>query len=313
MKAPTGVNENYARELLELHTLGVDGGYGQHDVEEAARVLTGWRVMPSEPNDRDRIRQVVERSRSARLGFEIEGEFFFDARLHDADEKEVLGVCFPANHGVDEGERLLYMLATHPSTARHLCRKLAVRFVRDDPPETLVEDLARVYSATGGDTRSVIRALARHPAFWSEDARRAKIKSPFELAVSSIRALHGRVHDPALLSHWVRRMGQPLYRYRAPTGFPDRAEAWVDAGSLVQRMNFGMSLARDEVEGVDIDLERRAGSPNAQAVFEEYARILMPERDSENAYASIESRLDEDVPLPDVVGLLLGSPEYQRR
>ena len=188
-----GVNENYARELMELHTLGVDGGYTQADVEEVARAFTGWTVLPPPPEG-DAVRARLESRQNA--GFFIEGNFLFRPNFHDAGAKEILGETFPEGGGLDEGERVLDLLAAHPSTARHLARKLAVRFVSDDPPEALVDDLAAVYLDTGGDLRAVVRALAYSPYFWEPSALRAKVKSPLELSVSALRALDADLDDP---------------------------------------------------------------------------------------------------------------------
>jgi uncharacterized protein (DUF1800 family) len=292
-----GVNENYARELLELHTLGVDGGYTQRDVEEIARALTGWTVLP-DGERRPRIRERLQRPLAAELGFLLDGDFLFAADRHDAEAKQVLGRASPPGRGIEEGEEILDMLGRHPSTARHLARKLAVRFVRDDPPASLVERLAAVFEASGGDLREMVWALVACPEFWDESARRAKVKSPYELAASSVRALGADVMRPRQLARWVDRMGQPLYRYQAPTGFPDRATAWVDAGALLQRMNFGMSLAAGRVPGVRVDIARALGGrepESADAALVEYARALLPGRDVE--------------PTLDALRPLLGQPQ----
>ncbi|HEX7184141.1 MAG TPA: DUF1800 domain-containing protein, partial [Thermoanaerobaculia bacterium] len=246
MRRPRGLNENYARELLELHTLGVDGGYTQDDVVQVARAFTGWTVLP--PGRRQAVR------RAGGMGFQAEGEFLFRADMHDAAEKVVLGQSLPAGRGVEDGEQVLDMLAVHPSTARHLATKLAVRFVSDQPPKALVDRLSAVYLRSGGDVRALLSAIAESPEFWSREAVAAKIKSPFELAASAIRVLDGHVEEPRGALDWVRQMGQPLYAYQAPTGYPDRAEAWVNTGALLSRMSFGLQLASGRVNGVDLDL-----------------------------------------------------------
>lgn len=361
-----GVNENYARELLELHTLGVDGGYTQKDVEEVARAFTGWTVLP-DVERRGKMRERLARNEdlSHRLGFVIEGDFLFNARWHDAGEKTILGRTFPPGGGIEEGEDVLDMLAIHPSTAQHIARKLAVRFVGDEPPQSIVDRLARVFEATGGDLTALLWEIVGSPEFWREDARRSKIKSPFELAVSSVRGLGADVGNPRQLVEWIDKMGQPLYRYQAPTGFPDNAEMWVNAGSLLHRMNFGMTLAAGRVKGVPVDLDaiRQGREPeSAEAALAAYAKMLLPGRDVEETIRvlrpmvtnpdvadqirersqAIDDGTDEDtmtmqddlalepfgdddpagddtqepkVPmsLAQVVGLILGSPEFQRR
>ncbi len=276
-----GVNENYARELMELHTLGVDGGYTQADVEAVARAFTGWTVVP--PNERgERVLRRMDRQ-GERAGFVLEGAFLFRADAHDATEKTILGEPFPAGGGLDEGERVLDLLAAHPSTAQHLARKLAVRFVSDAPPEALVDELAGVFLATGGDLRAVVRALAYSPHFWQEAALRAKVKTPFELAVSSLRALDADVRPTRELVEWIDKMGQPLYRYQAPTGFPDEADAWINAGALLNRMNFGLHLATGKVDGVRFDLlalNRHREPETVEEALAAYVPLLLPEGDA---------------------------------
>ncbi len=342
--ARRGVNENYARELMELHTLGVDGGYTQADVEEVARAFTGWTVLPPTPEG-DAVRTRLEGRR--RAGFVIEDGFLFRPNRHDAGAKHLLGETFPEGGGLDEGERVLDLLAAHPSTARHLARKLAVRFVSDDPPDALVDDLAAVYLDTGGDLRAVVRAIAYSPYFWETAALRAKVKSPLELSVSALRALDADFDDPRGLLNWLRKMGQPLYAYQAPTGYPDRAEAWINTGTLLNRMNFAMRLASGRIRGVTVDLpalNRNHEPASVEAALTTYARLLLPGRDVTATVAQLlpiaadpgfARRLDasarrtappdedgseapaEAVPTPAalarVVGVILGSPGFQRR
>jgi uncharacterized protein (DUF1800 family) len=317
-RRPRGLNENYARELLELHTLGVDGGYTQQDVVEVARAFTGWTLMP--PGGRRRAAQAApaRAERMAAMGYETNGEFLFRADLHDAGAKTVLGQRFPAGRGVEEGRQVLDLLAQHPATARHLARKLAVRFVGDEPPAALVERLAAVYSQTNGDLRRMVRALAESPDFWAKGTRGAKIKSPFELAVSAVRALGAEVADPRGLLQWTAQMGQRLYAYSAPTGFPDRADAWVNTGSLLNRMNFGLQLASGGVRGVRFDLAALAGG-REPATREEalalYAPLLLPGRALDGMIAALQPPADkpELAPRVEAVGVILGSPEFQRR
>jgi uncharacterized protein (DUF1800 family) len=282
-KQQQGVNENYARELMELHTLGVDGGYSQQDVVEVARAFTGWTILPVQPKAREAAETRLARAeRAGGLGFHREGDFLFRADRHDAAAKTVLGTQLPAGRGIEDGEAVLDLLAAHRATARHIAAKLAVRFVSDHPPQALVDRLTGVYLKTGGDIRRLVAAIAESPEFWSRDAVGAKIKSPFELAASALRATGGEVGDPRELLKWINRMGQPLYAYQAPTGFPDRAEAWVNTGSLLNRMNFGLQLAANRVKGVSLDLPAlNAGHEPAsrEEGLRTYAALLMPGRD----------------------------------
>ena len=328
-KGERGLNENYARELMELHTLGVDGGYTQEDVIEVARAFTGWTVMPPGPARAQAERRLARVERAGGLGFWQQGEFLFRADVHDAGEKTVLGHRLPAGRGVEDGEEVLDLLAAHPATARHLASQLAVRFVSDHPPQALVDRLAQVYRASGGDTKAMIRAIASSPEFWSREAMAAKIKSPFELAASAIRALGGEVSQPRATIEWIGRIGEPLYAYQAPTGYPDRAEAWVNTGSLLSRMNFGLQLAAGRVPGVQVDLAALNGGrepESRQQALAVYAGLLLPGRDFaptvELLRPMVESpdlarRVDQaqapPTPLQQVVGVILGSPEFQRR
>ncbi len=349
----TGLNENYARELLELHTLGVDGGYTQNDVIEVARAFTGWSAVPPRMlQEMEGIR--MERALSAGVGFEVDGAFLFRADAHDEGRKEILGTSFPPGRGIEEGEAVLDLVATHPSTARHLARKIAVRFVSDEPPEALVERLATTFRRSDGDLRRMMETLIDSPEFWADEARRQKIKSPFELAVSALRALDAQIVNPRATVEWISRMGQPLYAYQAPTGYPDRGDFWVNTGSLLNRMNFGLELAAGEVAGVHHDLAALNDHREPESLLdalETYATLLMPERDLTEtvslleplvatpelaarvgeATPEVEGDLDEiadtdlsdprggtrpilseRTPITQVVGVILGSPEFQR-
>ena len=338
-----GVNENYARELLELHTLGVDGGYTQADVENIARAFTGWTVWP----ENARAAAALERrfAQAERAGAVREGLFLFRPDAHDATEKTILGARFPAGGSLDEGERVLDMVSAHPATARHVARKLAARFVADEPPSDLVDALARVYLQTGGDVAAVVRAIPYHAAFWTEAARAGKVKSPLELAASAVRAPGARLvplggggraamdagampegrrggSGANTLVDWIERMGQPLYRYVAPTGFPDRADAWVNAGTLAARMNFALALASGRVRGVELDAGALLGgrepeSPDA-ALAAFAARVLPAHRAPDAAAARLVAVPTGDTPgapgpLAHALGVLLGSPAFQRR
>jgi uncharacterized protein (DUF1800 family) len=223
-----GLNENYGRELMELHTLGVDGGYTHQDVIEVARCFTGWTI------------------RQPRRG----GGFAFDPRLHDTGKKLVLGHVI-AHGGERDGEEVLDILASHPSTARFISTKLARRFVSDDPPPSLVERAAARFRETDGDIREVVRTIITSPEFFAAAANRAKVKTPFEFVVSAVRSMGGDVHNAMPLAQAIRQLGEPLYPCQPPTGYADRAGAWVNTGTLLNRMNFAVAFAGGRLRGVE--------------------------------------------------------------
>lgn len=279
---PRGLNENYARELLELHTLGVDGGYSQEDVVEVARALTGWAFLPAGRRGDEGRRGLARAGRAGGLGYAQEGDFVFRADAHDAGAKRILDVAFPAGRGIEDGEQVLDLVAAHPSTARHLATKLAARFVADEPPADLVDRLTATFEATGGDLTALVRTLLEAPEFWSASARTAKIKSPFELAVSALRALGAEVDNPLPTLEWISSMGQPLYASAAPTGFPDRADYWVNTGALLARMNFGLELAAGRIAGLRFDLAALAGGKepeSAEGALAACVPALLPARE----------------------------------
>ncbi len=284
-KKNQGLNENYAREVMELHTMGVDGGYTQTDVTQAARILTGWTIYPIKNSYGNDVRKVIDRIGENNLkdrGFVHEGDFLFAPNRHDIKEKTVLGKNFPANGGYQEGEILLKMLAHHPSTASFICKKLATRFVSDDPPKILVDKMAKTFLEKDGDIREVLIAMACSPEFWNKSVIRAKTKSPFELAISAVRALNADIEQPYQLFTWADRMGQKVYYYQAPTGFPDKAQYWINTGALLNRMNFGLAIASRQMRGVKTDLLRLNGfhePESSAAALITYSKILMPERD----------------------------------
>jgi uncharacterized protein (DUF1800 family) len=216
-----GLNENYARELMELHTLGVEGGYTQKDVIELARILTGWTI------DRP----------------QLGGSFVFRPQSHDAGEKVLLGTKFPSGKGLEEGERALDLLASHPSTAKHIAFKLAQRFVADTPPQSLVDRAAKKFTDTKGDLREVTRLIITSPEFFSADAFRAKVKTPFEFVASAARAANANIVNAQPIVNALRTdLGMPLYGCQPPTGYSMTADAWVNTGSLLNRMNFALQL-----------------------------------------------------------------------
>ena len=265
---PTGINENYARELLELHTLGVDGGFTQQDVVNVARALTGW---------------TIGRPRSAQAG-----QFWFNPRMHDTGDKVVLGQKIKGG-GIEEGERVLDLLARHPSTARFIATKLARRFVADEPPAALVEKATAGFRATDGDLREVVRVIVTSPEFFAAESRRAKIKNPFEFVISALRATGADVADTQPLARALQLQGMPLYLCQPPTGYKETADAWVTSGALVNRMNFAVELASDGARGsVDTLLDGEA----SEATRETIGKATTPAQ---------------------AVALALGSPEFQRR
>ena len=224
--APKGLNENYGRELMELHTLGVDGGYTQRDVAEVARAFTGWTI--------DRPRQG--------------GGFRFDPRLHDDGEKIVLGHRIKAGGGMRDGEKVLDILAEHPSTARFIATKLVRRFVSDTPPRSLVDRAAARFRETRGDLREVMRTILTSPEFLSPDVFGAKVKTPFDFVVSAERSLDADVTDAMPLVRTMQQLGMPLYQCQPPTGYKDTTDAWVNTGALVARMNVALQLAHNDRE-----------------------------------------------------------------
>ena len=281
-----GINENYAREIMELHTLGVDGGYTQSDVTQAARVLTGWTIYPMSDYGAGQVmRKVVDHmgsDRMARQGFVHDGDFLFAANRHDRGEKTVLGTKFASDGGYEEGAELIHLLAHHPSTARFICTKLAVRFVSDNPPASLITKMVKTFTNQNGDIGQVLITMACAPEFWSPQALREKTKSPFELAISSVRGLDARMAMPYQLNNWISKMGQKIYYYQAPTGFPDKGQYWINTGSLLNRMNFGLALASQRIPGITFSLlaiNHNHEPESAENALATYSRLLMPERD----------------------------------
>jgi len=223
-----GLNENYARELMELHTLGVDGGYTQQDVINVARALTGWSINPRE------------------------GTYVFRPEVHDAGEKVILGRTFPAGHGEEEGEQVLDLLARHPSTAHFIARKLVVRFVSDSAPPQLVERAAQTFLRTDGDIREVLRTIVTSPEFFSRSAYRMKVKTPFELVASALRVIGAQPDTTPRSAQLVARLGQPIFGRQTPDGWPDHGDAWMNTGAILNRINFGLALAAGRIPGASM-------------------------------------------------------------
>ncbi|HEY0057542.1 MAG TPA: DUF1800 domain-containing protein, partial [Flavisolibacter sp.] len=280
-KAARGLNENYAREIMELHTLGVDGGYTQSDVTEAARVLTGWGVNPQLEYNLKADSKVAKMG-VQRAGLAAGEDFFFNRIRHDKGVKVVLGQQFPPNGGYEEGVALIHLLASHPSTALFVSRKLAVRFVSDAPPQSLIDKMAKTFQEKNGNIKEVLLAMVSAPEFWKKSVLRDKTKSPFELAISAVRATNAEISAPFPLYQWITKMGQKMYHYGAPTGYPDRGQYWINTGALLNRMNFGLALAANKIPGVRTNLlalNEGQEPESAEAALEIYGMRLLPERD----------------------------------
>lgn len=280
-----GLNENYAREIMELHTLGVDGGYTQNDVTEVARALTGWGPVPMNKDAAaTKLMEKASDAQLARRGYIVEGDFLFRGDKHDEQPKQILGKTFPANGGLKEGERVLTLLSNHPSTARFICQKLAVRFVSDTPSTTLVNRMAEIFLQTQGNIKSVLITMVNSPEFWDKQAMRDKVKSPFELVMSAVRATNADITQPFQLFNWCNKMGQRFYFYQAPTGFPDKATYWINTGSLLNRMNFGLAFAAEKIPGIKVNLlalNQNHEPESAEAALTRYSQLLLPERNNE--------------------------------
>ncbi len=284
-KKNQGLNENYAREIMELHTLGVDGGYSQQDVTNAAKVLTGWTVYPMANGPASAVKKMIERfgeDNLAAKGFVHDGDFFFAINRHDNGAKTVLGKPFAAGGGYQDGLDLINLLAHHAATAKFICKKLAVKFVSDNPPASLTDKMAATFLANNGDIKEVLKTMVAAPEFWTKDAIAQKTKSPLELAISSVRALDATVNMPFLMYQWVSKMGQKLYYYQAPTGFPDKGQYWINTGALLNRMNFGLAFASQKIPGVEFNLAAINNNHEPESAIDAlktYSKIILPERD----------------------------------
>ncbi len=326
-KAPEGINENYARELMELHTLGVNGGYTQADVIQAARVLTGWTVDQPQRG----------------------GEFIFNPNRHEPGSKKVLGKKIKEN-GEKEGEELLHLLVTRPATAQFLSRKLAIRFVSDDPPQSLVDRMAKTYLSSHGDISAVLRTLFHSPEFWSASDYRAKVKTPLEFVVSAARASNAQIENYQPLENALRQMGMTLYGCVPPTGYKWEAADWVSTGALVDRMNFALNLAANRLPGITVAWTSDPGnatlasdaeipSPESEearleplivagdvsvatrsAALQQFAAQSAQDNGSARPVAAAARPFNRNHALTALerqdqllAGLLIGSPEFQRR
>jgi uncharacterized protein (DUF1800 family) len=305
-KQERGLNENYGREVMELHTLGVDGGYTQEDVIEMAKCLTGWTVHAPRKNP----------------------DFFFDDRIHTYGKKVVLGRTFNYG-GMKDGEEALKMLANNPSTAKFISTKLARHFVSDNPPPALVDRMSGTFRSSNGDIRAVLKTMIYSPEFWSKETYRAKVKQPFELAASTARALGAEVDVTLPLAQWVGRMGEPLFQAQPPTGYSDKSETWVNTGALLNRLNFALALSSNKVSGTKSDLVALLGPEAHTDPHKALASALAAFLDNqiaEQTEQTLEARIEDpqilqaalDDPVKHVnesliAGLVLGAPEFQRR
>jgi len=290
-----GINENYARELMELHTLGVDGGYTQKDVQEVARCFTGWTIF--QPRGGAAAVNALMGSDPARRNA---GTFFFNARAHDDGEKIVLGHKIPAGGGVNDGLMVLDILAHHPSTAKFIATKLTRHFVSDNPTPALVDRVAATFIKTDGDIRETLKAIFMSPEFNSTEAYRAKIKRPFELVVSAIRTLGADTNGGPGTHQWIARMGEPLYGFQTPNGYSDSAESWVNTGGLLERMNFGLALASNRVQGTKVNLSTitgvvNRGDMNKIKVMDESLKAILGGDVSPSTRDALLKQLDQEV------------------
>jgi len=319
-----GLNENYARELMELHTLGVDGGYTQKDVQEVARCFSGWTIQ--KPNE--------------------QGLFLYRPGLHDDGEKVVLGHKILPGGGIADGERVLDILATHPSTARFIATKLARRFISDDPPPAVIDRAAAVFLKTDGSIRETLRAIITSPEFFSPSAYRAKVRSPFEYVAAAMRVTSAETDGDRPVIDFIGRMGQPLFGRITPDGYSDRADQWLSSGAMVARLNFAASLAMNRMRGTTVDFSKLLSGldqSNKDATAARLTSLTTNDELSDSTRAAIKTSTTEALvvkapppqtsvptsfaanapappPLPQVSGyvpemiaLLIGSPEFQRR
>lgn len=293
-----GINENYARELLELHTLGVDGGYTQQDVVNVARIFTGWSMKPPQQG----------------------ADFDFHAWAHDYGEKQVLGVTFPAAHGMDEGIRLLKLLASRPATMHHVSRQLCERFVNDDPPAGCVDDAVAAWKRSSGDIREVLRAIFHGPDFWAPANVRAKVKTPLEFVVSAARALGAQPDTTPRLAQVVARLGEPLYLHVAPDGYPETEAAWVNSGALLDRMNVAVAIAAARLPGVTVSLDAIVPTTadfDSDRLIAAVDDAILGGAMSDNTKKVIRAELagvrDPLAARALAVGLAIGGPEFQKQ
>jgi uncharacterized protein (DUF1800 family) len=357
-QARRGLNENYARELMELHTLGVEGGYTQKDVQEVARCFTGWTIFA--PRGAGAATQAMLNGPRSDMLRENAGRFFFNPRAHDDGEKVVLGRKIPAGGGIKDGLMVLDILAHHSATARFIATKLVRHFVSDNPPAGLVDRVAATFAKSDGDIRETLRAIFFSPEFNSPQAYRSKVKRPFELTISAIRTLGVDTNGGPQLQQWIARMGEPLYGFQTPNGYSDTAESWVNTGGLLERLNFGLTLASNRIPGTRVRLKQfmengDGRSLNNMQIMERFLDLIVAGEITANTKETLLKQLNEPAivepavtteaatmndslpgemigspafnqrqqlaraatnitdPVTRIVGLILGSPEFQRQ
>jgi uncharacterized protein (DUF1800 family) len=293
----SGINENYARELMELHTLGVDGGYTQKDVQEVARCLTGWSVE----------------------NFLFGGTFAFQPMLHDAGEKTVLGVQIPGGRGIEDGQQVLDILARHPSTAHYIAKKLVVHFVSDSAPPALVERAAKTYLRTDGDIREVMRTIITSPEFNDRAAYRTKVKTPFELVASILRATNAAPDTTQQNAQIIARLGQPIFGRATPDGWPDQGAAWMNTGALLNRVNLGAQVGSNQIANIAIPTWK-PGQALLDAAPEKQVdgiidALLSGDTSPETRSAMLAVQTPAGTPqrIGDLVAIAIGSSDFQRR
>ncbi len=303
-KQQRGINENYAREVMELHTLGVEGGYTQKDIGEVARAFTGWTII--DPRGYRRSFAKLNGMENARPGNRLmkqmglpedseSGAFFFNERWHDGGEKVILGQKVNEG-GMKDGLKVIDILVNHPSTAKFIARKLAVKFVSDNPSEALVSRIADAFHNSKGDIKTTLRALFTDKEFFATENYRAKIKTPFEVLTSAIRTL-GADTNGRQVQTMLAKMGEPLYGFQAPTGYPDTAEDWVNTGALLERLNFAVALASNRIPGTRVDLKKFEAKGKTQ-ILDQVAAAVLDGEISANTKAMLLKQLEQ--PLPEV-------------
>ncbi len=303
-RAQRGINENYAREIMELHTLGVGGGYSQKDIQELARCFTGWTIV--DPRGYRRafaaMANGTEDPRAARLARvqglpdnAESGTFFFNQRTHDGGEKMFLGQKINEG-GIRDGEKAIDILINQPATAKFIARKLAVKFVSDNPSDALVNRVADAFHRSKGDIKTTLRAIFTDKEFFAPETYRAKIKTPFEVVASAIRTV-GADTNGLQVQSLLQKMGEPLYGYQAPTGYPDTAEDWVNTGALLERLNFAVVLASNRIPGTRVDLKKFEGKDQPEILNRAIAAALDGEI-SPNTKATLLKQLQQPLPEP---------------
>jgi uncharacterized protein (DUF1800 family) len=305
-KREFGINENYGRELMELHTLGVDGGYTQQDVVEVAKCFTGWTIRRPQQD----------------------GEFFYNPLLHVNGTKRVLGHTIDAG-GMSDAMEVIHLLTHDPHTARHISQQIAQHFVSDNPSASLVDRMAQTFTSSDGDIKAVLHTMFYSPEFWSRDAYAVKIKSPFELVVSAARAVGANVDLPLPMMLWSARIGEPLYQCQPPTGYKDTADTWVNTGALLNRLNYSLTLAGNRLRGAHVDIATLVGGDavnDPNRALDRAIKVLLNGDISAQTRSTLEKQLNDpqvieaklDDPIKKinvgtVAGLVLGAPEFQRR